>query len=244
MRWANTGATRAMLLTLEHGNPATLTSSTPSHHEHSLRHYPPAVHITPHYARGQGSHAQCTRRTPRGRQESHVARRSAGGGHGKGANRVLNRRHSTRHSARGAAPRCEGHERHHGIKATVEITHGWKTRCNAAAAHRLPWLRVFRYQHFATNRSRIPLRFPHLSQRISEVLKFFQTFQSDISTALRHESPNPTTQLQLLRAVSSCFCPRSPFFAALDNHPLLHGSILPASSRCAQQTWPQKRSKR
>ena len=120
-----------------------------------------------------------------------MARRSAGGGHGKGANRVLNRRHSTRHGARGAAPRCEGHERHHGVKATVEITHGWKTRCNAVAAHRLPWLRVFRYQHFATNRSRIPLRFPHLSQRISEVLNFFEVLSNFSKWHFATNRPTP-----------------------------------------------------
>ena len=191
MRWANTGATRAMLLTLEHGNPATLTSSTPSHHEHSLRHYPPAVHITPHYARGQGSHAQCTRRTPRGRQESHVARRSAGGGHGTGANR----RHSTRHGARGAAPRCEGHERHHGVKATVEIQHGWKTRCNASGGAQVAV--VARVQASALR---------HESRSAFQTQTAFANPSNlPVSASVRHfRQPPASTRLYTIRFIPLC----------------------------------------
>jgi len=99
-------------------------------------HYLPAAHLMPHYARGQGAHAQCTRRTPRGRYESHVARRSAGGGHGAGANR----RHSTRHGARGAAPRCEGHERHHGVKRLKFNTAGRQEGALCSGISTSPWI--------------------------------------------------------------------------------------------------------
>ena len=95
----------------------------------------------------------------------------------------------------GVAPRCEGHERHHGVKATVEIQHGWKTRCNASGGAQVAV--VARVQASALR---------HESRSAFQTQTAFANPSNlPVSASVRHfRQPPASTRLYTIRFIPLC----------------------------------------